>query len=73
MKKKLENLQKLNLNKDIVYLHDHAIINGTSLFNSKNHKKYKKLSLYKILFNDWPEKINTSSILLSSKKLKNFL
>ena len=26
----------------------------------------------KILFNDWPEKINTSSILLSSKKLKNF-
>ena len=71
-KKKLENLKKLNLDKEIVYLHDHAIIKGTSLFNSKNQKKYKKLSLYKILFNDWPEKINTSSILLSSKKLKNF-
>ena len=28
--------------------------------------------LYKFLFNDWPEKINTSSILLSSKALKKF-
>ena len=71
-KKKLNTLQNLNLNKDKVYLHDHKIITGKTLTDSTSHKKYKKLFLYKFLFNDWPEKINTSSILLSSKALKKF-
>ena len=71
-KKKLITLQNLNLNKDRVYLHDHKIIIGRTLTHSTSHKKYKKLFLYKFLFNDWPEKINTSSILLSSKTLKIF-
>ena len=70
--KKLITLQNLNLNKDRVYLHDHKVITGKTLNNSTSHKKYKKLFLYKFLFNDWPEKINTSSILLSSKALKTF-
>ena len=72
VKKKLENLQKLNLSKDMLYLHNHAIIKGNSLSKSKNSKKYKRTFLYKNLFNDWPEKINTSSILISAKKLKKF-
>ena len=42
------------------------------MINSTKFKKYKKFPLYKFLFNDWPEKINTSSILLSSKTLKKF-
>ena len=71
-KKKINTLQNYNLNKDKVYLHDHKIIIGKTLTNSSNHKKYKRLFLYKLLFNDWPEKINTSSILLSSKTLKKF-
>lgn len=71
-KKKLNTLQKLNLDKDKVYLHDHKIIKGKTLTNSTKFKKYKKFPLYKFLFNDWPEKINTSSILLSSKTLKKF-
>jgi hypothetical protein len=71
-KKKLENLQKLNLNKNMLYLHDHALVNGSSLSKSKKYKKYKKNFLYKNLFNDWPEKINTSSIVISAKKLKKF-
>jgi|TARA_B110000971_G_scaffold177596_1_gene183307 glycosyltransferase involved in cell wall biosynthesis len=72
LEKKLKTLQTLNLNKNKVYLHDHQIITGKTLSNSTKHKNYKKLFLYKFLFNDWPEKINTSSILLSSKTLKNF-
>ncbi len=71
-KKKLITLQNLNLDRDNLYLHDHKIIIGKTLNNSKSYKKYKKLFLYKFLFNDWPEKINTSSILLSSKTLKKF-
>lgn len=71
-KKKLNTLQNLNLNKDKLYLHDHKIITRKNLTNSKSNKGYKKLLLYKFLFNDWPEKINTSSILLSSKALKKF-
>ena len=71
-KKKLITLQKLNLDKDKVYLHDHKIIKGKTLTYSSSFKKYKKFFLYKFLFNDWPEKINTSSILLSSKSLKKF-
>jgi len=71
-KKKLNTLQNLNLNSDKLYLHDHKIKIGKNLTNSKNYKKYKKLFLYKFLFNDWPEKINTSSIILSSKMLKKF-
>lgn len=70
--KKLITLQKLNLDKDKVYLHDHKIIKGKKLTNSTKSKRYKKYPLYKFLFNDWPEKINTSSILLSSKTLKKF-
>ena len=72
LKKKLNTLQNLDLNKDKIYLHDHKIITGKTLNNSANHKKYKKLFIYKLLFNDWPEKINTSSIIIHTKLLKKF-
>ena len=47
-KKKLNTLQNLNLNKDNLYLHDHKIIAGKTLTNSKSHKKYKKIILIQI-------------------------
>lgn len=71
-KKKLITLKNLNLDRDNLYLHDHKIIIGKTLTNSKSYKKYKKLFLYKFLFNDWPEKINTSSIIVYTKLLEKF-
>ncbi len=68
---KIKILNKLKLNKDIIYLNDHEKIYGKKI-NIENKKKYKKNFIYKIFFNDWPEKINTSSIIISANLLKKF-
>ena len=69
---KIQSLDNLNLNNKRVYLNNHLILNQSLLTNSTKAKKYKKWKLYKILFNDWPEKINTSSIIVHTKLLKKF-
>ena len=71
-KNKVQNLDNLNLNNNKIYLNSHLIFNKSLLTNSPKTKKYKKWNLFKILFNDWPEKINTSSIIVHTKLLKKF-
>ncbi len=71
-KNKIQNLDNLNLNIKKVYLNNHLTFNKNLLTNSPKTKKYKKWNIYKILFNDWPEKINTSSIIVHTKLLKKF-
>jgi hypothetical protein len=71
-KNKIQSLNNLNLNNKRVYLNNHLILSRGLLTNSTKTKKYKKWKLYKILFNDWPEKINTSSIIIHTKLLKKF-
>ena len=71
-KNKVQNLDNLNLNNNKIYLNSHLIFNKSLLANSPKTKKYKKWNLFKILFNDWPEKINTSSIIVHTKLLKKF-
>lgn len=71
-KNKVQNLDNLNLNNNKIYLNSHLIFNKSILTTSPKTKKYKKWNLFKILFNDWPEKINTSSIIVHTKLLKKF-
>jgi len=71
-KNKVQNLDNLNLNNNKIYLNSHLIFNKSLLANSPKTKKYKKWNLFKILFNDWPEKINKSSIIVHTKLLKKF-
>ena len=68
---KIKVLDKLKLEKSKIYLHDHyEKKNNLKLYQNK--KYYKKFFIYKKFFNDWPEKINTSSIVVSGNLLKNF-
>tara|TARA_B100000768_G_scaffold114367_1_gene105873 strand:+ start:2404 stop:3195 length:792 start_codon:yes stop_codon:yes gene_type:complete len=69
---KISYLDKLGLKKDHVYLNDFITINKNSTSKYYKKKIYKKSFLYKKLFNDWPEKINTSSITVHSNLLKKF-
>ena len=69
---KIVNLNKLNLNKEKLYLNDHMIINKNLLIKKPERKKYKQLNIYKKFFNDWPEKVNTSSIVIHGELLKKF-
>ncbi len=69
---KISYLDKLKLKKDHIYLNDFVSINKNSANSYYKRKVYKELLLYKKLFNDWPEKINTSSIVLHGNLLKNF-
>lgn len=71
VKKKLVEISKKNLNKDILYLNNHVKVINKKIYNSKV-KNYKELKLFRILFNDWPQNINTSSILISGNLLKKF-
>ena len=71
IKKKIEYLKNYKLKKEKIYLNNHKIINTRGEYIAKN-KIYKKFGLYKKLFNDWPERINTSSIIIDSKILKDF-
>jgi len=69
--RKIYYLDKLKLKKDKIYLNNHSTIINNKIIKTKK-KNYKKLFLYKTFFNDWPEKINTSSITIHSKLLKSF-
>ena len=68
---KIKILNKLRLDKNKIYLHNHEKIYNKKI-TIENKKKYKNKFLYKKLFNDWPEKINTSSIVISADLLKKF-
>lgn len=71
-KNKIQYLDNLNLDDKKVYLNSHLIFNKDSLIKPHKTKKYKEWNMYKNLFNDWPEKINTSSIIIHTKLLKKF-
>lgn len=71
LKNKISVLNKLNLNKNFIYLHNH-IIKKKNNFKYIELKTYKKFYFYKKLFNDWPQKINTSSIVISGHLIKKF-
>lgn len=68
---KIKVLNNLKLDKSKLYLHDHDEKKGNSK-KYKNKKIYKKFFFYKKFFNDWPEKINTSSIVVNGNLLKKF-
>ena len=68
---KIETLKNLKLSKDKVYIHDHEI-KLNKLIKKSSLKNYKNIFLYKKLFNDWPQKINTSSIVINGDLLKKF-
>ena len=70
-KNKIKTLKNLKLNKQKVYLHDHELKFNKFLKKSV-FKNYKNFFLYKKLFNDWPQKINTSSIIINGDLLKKF-
>lgn len=69
---KIQIIDELNLKKDKVYLNNHVLFNPNQKIDQKKLKIYKNWNLYKKLFNDWPQKINTSSIIIHSKLLKKF-
>ena len=71
-KNKIKKLNNLNLNNKKVYLNDYMILNKNLLIKPPKMKRYKKWNIYKNLFNDWPEKINTSSIIIHANELKKF-
>ena len=71
-RKKVSYIERLKLKKNFIYLNDFISINKDLTKNYYKKKSYKKLSLYKKFFNDWPEKINTSSIIVHSNLLKKF-
>lgn len=70
-KNKIQTIENLKLNKDRVYLNNHILFDKKK--NIKQEIKiYKEWNLYKILFNDWPQNINTSSIIINANNLKKF-
>lgn len=71
-KNKIKYLDNLDLNNDKIYLNNHLILSKKLIFKAQKIKKYKRWNIYKNLFNDWPEKINTSSIIVHTKLLKKF-
>ncbi len=70
-KNKINTLKYLKLDKKKIYLHDHEIKQNNQIKKSI-FKNYKNFFLYKLLFNDWPQKINTSSIVIYGDLLKRF-
>ena len=71
-KNKIQNLERLDLDRNKVYLNGHSIFNKDILIKLQKSKNYKKWNIYKNLFNDWPEEVNTSSIIIHTKLLKKF-
>ena len=68
---KIKTLDKLKLDKRIVYLHNHEkkIEKYKKIYNNQN---YKKNIIYKKLLNDWPKNIITSSIVINGFLLNKF-
>ena len=68
---KINEIDKLRLDKNKIYLHNHEI--QIQKYKSNTNKKfYKKNFIYKNLMNNWPENINTSSIVVNGNLLKEF-
>jgi hypothetical protein len=70
------SILKLCLHKHSITLAKNEAL-GYSYFNKEddfkfNLPKYKQLNIYKKFFNDWPEKVNTSSIVIHGELLKEF-
>lgn len=68
---KIKKLKNLRLDKNYLYLNNHKKIINKNIIKSKE-KIYKNLRLYKLLVNDWPDNINTSSIIAHSDLIKKF-
>ncbi len=68
---KIKTLDKLKLDKRLVYLHNHEAKIGkyNKIYENKN---YKKNIIYKKLINDWPKNIITSSIVVNGLLLNKF-
>ena len=64
-------MDDLKLNKKRIYLHDHELKFG-KIIKPSIYKSYKNFYIYKKIFNDWPQKIATSSIVVSGNLLKKF-
>lgn len=69
-KNKVNFINKYIKNNQII-LHDHVIFKKSKLIYS-GYKLYKNNIIYKILFNNWPDKIATSCIIVKKKALLNF-
>lgn len=62
---------KLNNSRNLIF-NNYKVFNKYKTYRTKPYKKYKTNSLYKKLFNNWPDKISTSSISISYKLLNMF-
>lgn len=69
--KKIKKISKILNFRNKLVINDHEInLNGKLIYYSI--KKYKKLYLFKIFFNKWPDKIATSSIAIKKIELIKF-
>ena len=68
---KIYSLNRIKLDKNKLYLNNHKQRIG-KIFKIKKRKKYKNLIIYRFLFNNWPDRVNTSSLIINSFLLKKF-
>lgn len=71
-KNKIFFLQKRIQRFGLVIFNNYKILDGKKIINSTIYKKYKKNFLYRKIFNNWPDKIRTSSISISYQLLNKF-
>lgn len=70
-KNKIYYLQE-KIKKNNLILNNYNVLQGKNIFNTRPYKKYKENILYKKFINNWPDKISTSCISISSQLLKKF-
>jgi hypothetical protein len=70
-KDKVKFISKYLYIKNKILFHDY-ILNVNNKLTYQPIKIYKKLKIYKILINDWPDKVITSTICIDRKLLINF-
>jgi len=71
IRRKINHIAKYLIHKNNALFHDHIIKIKCDSFYVPC-KKYKNTTIYKIIFNKWPDKIITSSICLHKNLLKKF-
>lgn len=71
-KNKIFFLQNKLNNSEYLIFNNFKVFNNYKTYRTKPYKKYKTNFLYKKLFNNWPDKISTSSISISYKLLNMF-
>ena len=69
-KNKIFFLQNKLNNSEYLIFNNFKVFNNYKTYRTKPYKKYKTNFLYKKLFNNWPDKISTSSISISYKLLR---